>query len=186
HDPRVAEMIPAPWPQPGQGNPIVDAMADPNSLGFKAFSMSPELMVPGMVNTRPWRAAEIPAANGHGNARALARVYGAMARGGDIDGIRVLSPSAVERATEEHSYGPDAVLAGLPTRFGLGFMLDMPEMQISPSGRLFGHAGMGGSFGFADPQAKLGIGYTMNKMLMSLDLVDPRWEGLLGAIYGSL
>ena len=74
----------------------------------------------------------------------------------------------------------------MPTRIALGYMLDMSEMQISPSGKLFGHAGMGGSFGYADPEAKVGVGYAMNRMIMSPDLIDPRWQPMFDAIYGSL
>jgi CubicO group peptidase (beta-lactamase class C family) len=74
----------------------------------------------------------------------------------------------------------------LPTRIGLGYMLDMPELQISPSGRLFGHGGMGGSFGYADPEKRMGIGYAMNKMIFSEDLVDPRWPAMFEAVYAAL
>ncbi len=185
HDARTAPMIPAPIPPPGQGNPIVEILSQPGSMQFKAFVMSPDLMNPGHANTREWRAAEIPSANGHGTARALARVYGALARGGELDNVPVLSQPAIDRAIVEQSYGPDAVLL-LPTRIGLGFMLTMPEMQLGPNERVFGHPGMGGSIGFADPDAKVGFGYVMNKMLLPPDLIDPRWPPLIDALYDSL
>jgi CubicO group peptidase (beta-lactamase class C family) len=75
-----------------------------------------------------------------------------------------------------------------PMRYGLGFMLEHPdgELKLSPGGAIFGHAGMGGSFGYADPEAGIGMGYTMNRMKVSYTELDPRWEGMLGAIYGSL
>jgi CubicO group peptidase (beta-lactamase class C family) len=137
------------------------------------------------MNTREWRAAEIPAANGHGNARALARLYGALARGGELDGFRIMSEAAIAAATVEQSYGEDAIMM-LPSRIGLGYMLDLPEMQMSPSGRMFGHGGMGGSFGYADPETRMGIGYAMNKMIFSEELVDPRWAGMFNAVYDAL
>ena len=144
-------------------------------------------MLPGTVNTRAWRAAGISAANGHGTARALARVYGALARGGELDGVRVLSREAIERARIEQSYGEDAVLAGLPSRFGLGFMLDLPEYKIAPGGDIFGHPGAGGSIGFADPESGIGFGYVMNKMIIPPEyFVDPRWRGLIDATYAAL
>jgi CubicO group peptidase (beta-lactamase class C family) len=59
-------------------------------------------------------------------------------------------------------------------------------MRLSPTGSIFGHAGMGGSFGYADPKAGIGMGYTMNAMKTSYTEIDPRWVGMLGAIYGSL
>jgi len=187
HDSRVAEMIPFAMQAMAPDHPIASVMLNPNSMTFRAFMLTPEALQPGFVNTREWRAAEIPAANGHGNARALARLYGALATGGELEGRRVLSKQAIDAATVEQSWGEDAILM-LPTRFGLGFMLDYPdgEMQISPTGRIFGHPGMGGSFGFADPEARIGIGYTMNKMLVSYSEMDPRWTGMLGAIYGAL
>jgi len=103
HDARTAEMLPMPLPEPGEDNPIAKALSDPQSMTFKAFANPPDLMVPGTVNTRAWRAAEIPAANGHGSASALARVYGALARGGELDGVRLLSRQAIERARVEQS-----------------------------------------------------------------------------------
>jgi CubicO group peptidase (beta-lactamase class C family) len=187
HDPRTAHMIPAPVQMPDPSTPMGAAMLNPNSMQFRAFMMSPEALQPGYVNTREWRAAEIPAANGHGDARSLARMYGALATDGILDGQRVLSKETIEAATVEQSYGMDAIIM-MPTRIALGFMLDYPEgeMRISPTGSVFGHAGMGGSFGYADPEAGIGIGYTMNKMVMSLTEVDPRWVGMFGAIYASL
>ncbi len=118
------------------------------------------------VNTRAWRAAEIPAVNGHGTAHALARVYGAPARGGEIDGIRILGAPAIERAITEEASGPERMFCGaLSMRFGLGFVLSDEThryAQLSPNRRAFGHAGAGGSVGMADPDAKIGFGFTMN------------------------
>jgi CubicO group peptidase (beta-lactamase class C family) len=74
----------------------------------------------------------------------------------------------------------------MPTRIGLGFMLTMPEMPLGPNERVFGHPGMGGSLGFADPDAKVGFGYVMNRMLLPPEMFDPRWPPLIDAIYASL
>ena len=120
------------------------------------------------MNTREWRAAEIPAANGHGTAESLARIYGTLASGGERGGVRLLEPASIERARTEQVFGPDAVLGGLPMRFGLGFMLRQDFMPISPNQSAFGHPGAGGSIGMADPDAKVGFGYTMNKMKLGL------------------
>ncbi len=185
HDARTAPMIPAPIPPPGEGNPIAEMLSKPGSLQFKAFVMSSDLMNPGIANTRQWRAAEISSANGHGDARALARLYGALARGGELDGVRVLSQSAIDQAIVEQSYGEDAILL-MPTRIGLGFMLTMPEMRLGPNERVFGHPGMGGSIGFADADAGVGFGYVMNRMLLPPEMLDPRWPPLIDALYGSL
>jgi len=151
---------------PGPVGQMMRDMADPTTITGAAFNNPPG--APDAVNTRAWRAAEIPAANGHGTARALARIYGALARGGEIDGVRLLEPASIERARSEQAFGPDAVLGGLPMRFGLGFMLRQDLMPLSPSPNAFGHPGAGGSIGMADPDARVGFGYVMNKMHLSL------------------
>ena len=160
-------------------------LSDPESMSYKSFSLTEEPIDLEQANTPEWRAAEIPAANGHGSARAVARVYGVLARGGELEDVRVLGASAIESAIVEQSDGLDAVLL-LPSRFGMGFMLTQPELQLGPNEHAFGHSGLGGSLGFADPDAKLGFGYTMNKMIVSADLVDPRWPAMFDAVYGSL
>jgi len=186
HDSRVAEMIPAGLPVMDADHPLTKAFMDPTSMTFKAFMITPEPMLdPLYMNTREWRAAEVPAANGHGNARALATIYGALARGGELNGVRILEEETIDEALEEQSYGEDAVLF-MPMRFGRGFFLEAPEYGLTEGSRLFGHPGMGGSFGLGDRAAKMGIGYTMNKMIVDNLMLDPRWEGMLNAIYASV
>jgi CubicO group peptidase (beta-lactamase class C family) len=161
-------------PAPAQGGPTIPGplgdflrdMTDPTTMAGAAFNNPPARY--DRVNTREWRAAEIPAANGHGTATALARIYGALARGGALDGVRLLEPASIDRARTEQASGPDAVLGGLPMRFGLGFMLRTDFMPISPNQGAFGHPGAGGSIGMCDPEAKVGFGYVMNKMKMGL------------------
>jgi CubicO group peptidase (beta-lactamase class C family) len=174
HDARVADLhgsLAPPAPEagaklPGALGQFLRDMTDPTTLTGATFNNPPGRAE--RVNTREWRAAEIPAANGHGNARALARIYGALARGGELDGVRVLEPESIARAREEQAFGPDAVLGGLPMRFGLGFMLRHDLMPIAPSPNAFGHPGAGGSIGMADPDARLGFGYVMNEMKLGL------------------
>jgi len=134
---------------------------------------------------REWRAAEIPAANGQTNARALARIYGALANGGRDNGQSILSPAAIARASTRECGGPDAVLP-MHTCFGLGFMLSTPMEKMGPNPETFGHGGMGGSMAFADPVAKVGFGYTMNEMHAGLWLIDPRAAALIAAVYECL
>ena len=141
-------------------------MADPTTMTGGAFN-NPRIP-PDAVNSAEWRRAEIPAANGHGTARSLARIYGALACGGEVDGVRILDGKSIDRAIEVQADGPDAVLGGMPMRFGLGFMLRSPIMPLSPNPRAFGHPGAGGSIGMADPDAGVGFGYTPNKMQMGL------------------
>jgi len=175
HDARCSELFGslAP-PSPTPGGPVIPGplgellrdMTDPTTMAGAAFNNPPGRN--DRVNTREWRAAEIPAANGHGTATALARIYGALARGGTLGGVRLLEPASIELARSEQAFGPDAVLGGLPMRFGLGFMLRQDFMPISPNANAFGHPGAGGSIGMADPDAKVGFGYVMNKMKLGL------------------
>jgi CubicO group peptidase (beta-lactamase class C family) len=161
------------------------AAADPERqfLLSRAYLNPPGLSGLGTVNTRAWRAAQIPSANGHATARGVARIYSALACGGVVDGIRLLRPETIDQAIAETSTGPDFVLAR-PSRFGLGFQLTQPERPLGPSPRSFGHFGVGGSLGFADPDAGLAFGYTMNNS-------GPRWQNprnraLIDAVYASL
>jgi len=181
-DARCAEMVSPPPPPEGVQQRIFGG-GDPDSLAAKVFGKR----APGSqnVNTREWRAAEIPAGNGHGTARALARLYGALARGGEIDGVRVLGEAQIAAATTEQAYGKDAVLAPLETRFGLGFMLTQPMIPFGPNPRSFGHPGAGGSIAFADPDARLGFGYVMNQMQTGLG-GGAHGFALVQAVYESL
>jgi CubicO group peptidase (beta-lactamase class C family) len=183
HDARVAPLIPPPPPSPDQLDLLAEILKDPESMLGKTFINPPVAL--DAVNSREWRGAEIPAANGHTNARALARVYGALACGGELGGVRVLSRESIDRALTEQADGPDAVLP-LYTRFGLGFMLSTPKEKMGPNPRTFGHGGMGGSMAFADPDARLGFGYVMNEMHAGLWLIDPRAAALIAAAYESL
>jgi CubicO group peptidase (beta-lactamase class C family) len=166
-DDRCAELLPQP------ASPEVEELrrqlsVNPESLSglplmrVNAYRNPPDLSGVGVVNTRQWRAAEVPSTNGHGNARAVARLYSALAGDGLLDGVHVLGPEMVARAAEEQVYGDDIVL-GRPTRFGLGFQLTMAERPLGPDPRAFGHFGAGGSLGFADPDARLAFAYAMNQ-----------------------
>ena len=156
---------------------------DEGERGFllsRAYLNPPAVSGIGTVNTRAWRAAEIPSANGHATARAVARIYSALACGGAVDGVRLLEAATIDEATAEHSAGPDFVL-GRPSRFGLGFQLTQPERPLGPNPRSFGHFGAGGSIGFADPDAGLAFAYVMNGS-------GPRWQNprnraLIEAVY---
>ena len=184
---RVAEMSQPSIPEPGM-DALLLAMAilsDPEGLAARAFA-NPPALVRG-PNVPEWRRAEIPGANGHGDARSLARVYGALARGGSQDGVHVLSPASIARCHTELSHGVDLVLQ-TSTRFGHGFMLSQPGVEggtFGPGARAFGHPGMGGSVGFADPDARIGFGYVMNRMGPHI-LLDPRATALIDAVYASL
>ncbi|MPZ97901.1 MAG: serine hydrolase [Dehalococcoidia bacterium] len=179
-DERVADMVPAPG-DPGAAVGAASAGTDRTSMSWNVWNNPPRVFAE--ANTRASRAAEIPAGNGHGNARGLARLYGALALGGELDGVRLISEAALERAIRPAREGRDAVL-GVPMRRSLGFMLHNPERAPDPrSPRAFGHPGAGGSSAFADPEHRLGFAYTMNRVGTP---PDTRSASLVGALYGAL
>ena len=177
---RVAPMLPAPPPAQGTALDIFTArLLDPSTLLHKAF-VNPPLPAP-VFNERAFHAAEIPAANGITNARSLARMYAACI--GEVDGVRLLQPKTVAAATREQSNGHDLVL-GYETRYATGFQLSFLFRPMAGEGS-FGHYGMGGSVGFADPDRGVAFAYVMNQMLPSGG-VDPRTKSLVEALLGCL
>lgn len=185
-DARVADILAAPPPKPGQPNPLMDLLKEPESVGAKAINNPPNAIAIETVNSRPWRGAEIPGANGHSTARAIARIYGALACGGELDGVKLISSANLPRCYTEQSNGMDEVLK-IPTRFSLGYMLSQPGAQLGPNQHSFGHPGAGGSLGFADLDAQVGFGYVMNQMgEAAASLLDPRCAALIDAVYASL
>lgn len=185
---RVAEMSgfapPDDSVQPEELAMLQAMMGEPEGLTARAFA-NPPSMAAG-PNVAAWRRAEIPGANGHATASGVARVYAALACGGRLGGVDVLSAEGIERCRDEQSLGDDRVLK-LATRFGQGFMLsqDRALAAFGPNPRAFGHPGAGGSLGFADPEARLGFGYVMNKMGPHI-LLDPRAIALVDAAYAAL
>jgi len=172
-DPLVAELIPAP---PETDN-LAQHAANPESLHGKTYHNPPahnsDRSIP---NTRAWRAAEIPSVNGHGNARGLARMYAALACGGTLDGVRILSPESVVRAGTVAVEMDDMVFGGRVARC-LGFT------PIAGHPGAFGHSGQGGSIGFADPAMRMSMAYVPNQMRFGQELRRP---ALIEATYASL
>ncbi len=180
-EPRVSRLEAALPPTDPAELMLMMQVMGPGTTGFKALFMNGVLMAldptANPFNTRAVHATEMPAANGITNAGSLARMYAATV--GEVDGVRVLGNAAMEAARAERVNGPDAALV-VDTRFGYGFML---ENEIVPmlSDACFGHAGAGGSLGYADPDAKVGYGYVMNQMGGNL-AGDPRTINLNDAV----
>ena len=130
-----------------------------------------------------WRRAELPASNGHATAAALARLMGALAAGGSLHGSTLLSPATIADASRERIAGPDLVMP-YDMSWGAGFMRNQRRMY-GPNPRSFGHSGWGGSCAFADPDARVGMAYVMNRQ-SALLLGDPRPRRLIEAAYGCL
>ncbi|MEO6626709.1 MAG: serine hydrolase domain-containing protein [Burkholderiaceae bacterium] len=136
-------------------------------------------------NARSWRAAEIPAANGHADARSLATMYATLALGGEMNGCRLISAQGIARAAKERFRGVDACSLG-PTVFAAGYRVDSIGFGGSVGAGNFGHTGWGGSVAFADPGRRLGFAFVTNRLLAFDDGVDPRRQRLLDAVYAAL
>jgi CubicO group peptidase (beta-lactamase class C family) len=134
-------------------------------------------------NDRSYLEVEVPAGNGVGTARAIARAYSAFATGGAEIGI---TPDTIARVTALPQVADrlDVVL-GVPSYFSLGFLRPGPEPFFGSSPRAFGSPGAGGSFAFADPDAHVGYAYVMNKLDFYLEN-DPREKALRDALYRAI
>ena len=137
------------------------------------------------ANTAEWRNADIGAANGHGNARSVARILSVISRGGEVDGVRLLRPDTIELIFREQANGIDVVL-GVPLRFGIGYGL--PQLDILPyvpDDKICFWGGWGGSVIIMDVGRKMTISYMMNKMGPGI-VGSERSEKYVSAIYKAI
>ena len=173
-DSRVADLIP---PPPGT------AMGDaPGQSELQAnMALNPKLEV-SVTRSRAWRGAELPAAGGTGNARAVAEIHAILANGGVAKGKRFMSEAGCRKALELQVAGTDLVL-GMPARFGLGFGLAGGMMPLPNANSMF-WGGYGGSLAIIDMDARTSFGYAMNKMA-GTTTGDMRAFGLAMAMWGA-
>jgi CubicO group peptidase (beta-lactamase class C family) len=134
--------------------------------------------------TPAWRQADIGAANGHGNARSVARAQAIVACGGTVDGVTVLSPSTVQQIFRVQAEGVDQVL-GVPSRFGIGYGLPNESYPYFPDGQICFWGGWGGSVIIVDVGRRMTIAYMMNRMDAGL-VGDTRGERLVRAAYAAI
>jgi CubicO group peptidase (beta-lactamase class C family) len=189
---RVAKIIPADLEQMLETPFAKAAIADPNSIPGLCIGNVGGYFPDGF-ESRAAHAAEIGGAGGITNARGLAGMYAPLACGGNLKGVHLVDRDTLVRMSAVSSAtGQDATLLG-PVRLSLGFMKSVdnrrqpPGMQDSVilSEDAFGHAGAGGSIGFADPGERMSFGYTMNKMGPGV-AINPRGQSLVDAAYTSL
>jgi CubicO group peptidase (beta-lactamase class C family) len=192
HEARVAPTIPADLPGPDDVIPSFYriALTDPSSIPATVIMNSGLALFPGFIDTREAHAAELPAFGGLANARALARMYRVLALGGEVDGVRLVDREQLARMGAVVSATSVDATMHVPTRWSLGFCKSVDNHHRDPgdqdgvvlSEEAFGHVGMGGSIGFADPRARMSFGYTMNRQGMSVGL-DARGQSLVDATY---
>ena len=137
------------------------------------------------ANARYWHAAEVPASNGIAGASSIARLYGCLARGGELDGVRLLSRATVELGATGLVRDVEPYL-DRPMAFGVGFQLQTELEPLGPPEDAFGHVGAGGSVHAAWPELRAGISYLTNTLRDAEDGRDPRSIALLRAAYDAL
>jgi CubicO group peptidase (beta-lactamase class C family) len=174
---RVSNVVPPP------PLPFDFATLDPDSPVVK--TLTGPAFDASVAWTEPWRRAEIGAANGHGNARSVARIQSVIANGGTVDGVTLLSAQTIDRIFEQQSDGVDLVL-GVPLRFGIGYGLPQREtLPYIPDGRICFWGGWGGSMIVIDCDRRMALAYMMNKMEAGI-IGGLRSEAMLTAVYDAL
>ncbi len=152
---RLSRLIPPPSSEP--------RTAGLPELGLRTFGNP---LIGGSTTFQDWwRRSEIPAVNGHGNARSVAAVQSVISAGGEARGVRLLSLDGVQAIFEEQSNGTDLVL-GVPLRFGMGYALASETLPMGPRSCSWG--GYGGSLVVNDLDARVTIAYVMNRMEASM------------------
>jgi CubicO group peptidase (beta-lactamase class C family) len=147
--PRCTEFIMA------RDGPLAKALANPASVEGRFWA---DLAADEDFNSRAFRTAEIPSANGHGNARAVAELYGALVTG------KLMRRTTLERMIAEQHNIKERFL-GRHYHQGSGVVRNSPPFVfMGPNPRAFGHHGAGGAIGFGDPDAEIGFSYAMNRM----------------------
>ena len=176
-DGRVSNVIP---PPPADFAAL--GAVDPNSIAMRTL-LNP-LPTVEAVWTEGWRRAEIPAANGHGNARSVALVQSVLACGGHLNGRRFLSEAGCRAVFDEQSNGPDLVLT-LPIRFGMGYGLPSEGMPIGPNAQTCYWGGYGGSVIVVDLDRRATIAYMMNRMESGI-VGDARGFSIIAAAHEAI
>jgi CubicO group peptidase (beta-lactamase class C family) len=139
---------------------------------------------PGGRDAAAWRRAEIPSANGHATAEALARLGAVIACDGRLDGREALAPGTAAAMAGERICGPDLVLP-FTLCWAAGLLRNPPNFIYGPAQAAVGHYGWGGSCVMADPERRLSAGYVMNRQSAAL-IGDPRPVRLIEALYACL
>ncbi len=177
---RVADLIGPNRAREAKGLPPPDTSVPRLPALFPVALMNPSIRPWKDACSADWRRAEIAAANGHGNGASIARIYAAVA-GADNSVLSAATLAAANR--QEVAMTEDLILAK-PMRRSRGFILNTNN-EYGPTQTAFGHAGAGGSLGFADPEYGIGFGYAMNQMQPGV-VEKTRADLLVAATYAAL
>ena len=143
----------------------IDFAALPEGNFLVPTIVNPILDVDNLCNTAEWRTVSVAGANGHGNARGIARAQSVVSHGGEVNGVRLLSPETVDRIFDVQADGPDLVLF-VPLKWGIGYGLPQPfSAPAVPDGRVCWWTGWGGSIVVNDLDRRVTVAYAMNRMV---------------------
>ncbi len=156
----------------------------PWSMAFRSLS-NPWLNSPATLDTPAYRAIEFPSANGIVTARSLAKAYGAFATGGEALGLTPAVMAELTAPPVAPSGGDRDLILRIDVSYSLGFSKPSRAIRFGTDERSFGAPGVGGSFGFADPTARIGYAYVLNKMGAYM-YDDPREKAVRDALYRCL
>ena len=174
-DHRVAELVPFELVSNRNSEQQVELTEAQKSQANSAGTLN-------IHNTKAWRQAEIPSANGQGSAGGLAKLYSLIVP--EDNSLKLLKDDTVNQMTTMQIEGRDLVLA-VQVRWGVGFILNKHKIIYGPIEGAFGHSGYGGSCAFGDPENKIGVSYVMNRMLDNFN-ADGRSIELINATYECL
>lgn len=169
---------------------LMDGISDPASVSGRAFLVGTKGgildVLPEFMATPKVLAAEIGSSNGTGTAEGVARMYAVLACGGELDGVRLVSPASIDAFAERQAEGTDAVM-GTAAAWAVGYMANIPPrpgmpLRFGPSERAFGHPGAGGQLGIADPTRRVSLGFVRSH-LSTVPLFGPQ---LVQALYDCL
>ena len=161
---------------------LVAAVFNPRSLAARAVAVVPGMAAVDDLNREEFRVIEIPSSNGIGTARSVAKAYGAVATGGSDLGMTASTLDALVKPAVPPTNGLRDKLMHIDTVFSLGYFKPFPQCRFGSSDKAFGTPGLGGSFGFADPETGIGFGYVMNRCGFHL-WSDPRELALRQAVF---
>jgi CubicO group peptidase (beta-lactamase class C family) len=170
HDHRVGQIIPSTEPPP---------QADPDSV-FARIANNPPAPTDVNKDLR-WRRSEIPAGNGYGNARSVARTQALLACGGEVSGKRLMSREGCEAVFRQQCDGID-LSWNFPMRWGLGYALQLDKLTFGPRAVFWG--GAGGSLIVVDFERRMTIAFVMNRMA-GAPFGDPRNTAIAAAAYAA-
>ena len=174
HDQRTARVIPPP--------PLPLDLLPQDSIAYRTLT-GPQLRAEASWENA-WRRAEIPAANGQGNARSVATVQSLVACGGSLGGVTLLSGKGCDRIFDVQAVGTDLVL-GIPLRLGMGYGIVGDETPLGPSAKACFWGGWGGSIVVVDLDRRMCIAYVMNRMGEGT-VGDERGAGIVISAYAAL